>query len=98
MKSSKKAECYADIFAKKEVRYTSFFIAQTSKYLLKSVITSFKKHYIDRGIFKSYTSIEVVNIASVLKCYHFVINFSRLSRGYLPLNPLKNKLKVLSHI
>ena len=23
MKSSKKAECYADIFAKKEVRYTS---------------------------------------------------------------------------
>ena len=84
MKSSKKAECYADIFAKKEVRYTSFFIAQTSKYLLKSVITSFKKHYIDIGIFKSYTNIEVVNIvniASVLKYYHFVINFSRLSRG-----------------
>jgi hypothetical protein len=68
-------------FRKKEVRYTSFFIAQTSKYLLKSVITSFKKHYIDRGIFKSYTSVEVVNIASVLKYYHFVINFSRLSRG-----------------
>lgn len=82
MKSSKKKQSATQIFSqKKEVRYTSFFIAQTSKYLLKSVITSFKNHYIDRGIFKSYTSIEIVNIASVLKCYHFVINFSRLSRG-----------------
>ena len=81
MKSSKKTECYADIFAKKKYDIFLFFIAQTSKYLLKSVITSFKNHYIDIGIFKSYTSIEVVNIASNLKCYHFVINFSRLSRG-----------------
>lgn len=81
MKSSKKQSATQIFSQKKKYDILLFFIAQTSKYLLKSVITSFKKHYIDRGIFKSYTSIEVVNIASNLKCYHFVINFSRLSRG-----------------
>lgn len=81
MKSSKKAECYADIFAKKEVRYTSFFYCSNIEIFTKKCYHLVKKHYIDRGIFKSYTSIEVVNIASNLKCYHFVINFSRLSRG-----------------
>lgn len=81
MKSSKKQSATQIFSQKKKYIVLLFFIAQTSKYLLKSVITSFEKHYIDRGIFKSYTSIEVVNIASNLKCYHFVINFSRLSRG-----------------
>lgn len=81
MKSSKKAECYADIFAKKRSTIYFFFYCSNIEIFTKKCYHLVKKHYIDRGIFKSYTSIEVVNIASNLKCYHFVINFSRLSRG-----------------
>nr|AEJ88477.1 hypothetical protein [uncultured bacterium] len=39
MKSSKKAECYADIFAKKEVRYTSFFYCSNIEIFTKKVLS-----------------------------------------------------------
>jgi hypothetical protein len=82
MKSSKKKQSATQIFSqKKKYDILLFLLLKHRNIYQESVITSFKNHYIDIGIFKSYTSIEVVNIASNLKCYHFVINFSSLSRG-----------------